>query len=320
MHLDPAHGCLQLSNFHKSLNLGKRMELRDIEYFAVIAEHRNMRRASEALGMSPGALSKSLRRLEESIQAKLVERTPKGVALTSVGAALLAQVQRLRVTLMDIRREADDLTEGRAGNLRLGVGATTVEDLPHCCAPLLQQAPALSVRITVADNDVMVPALTSGELDLIFNVLPDSPPVGCAQERLFDDVFVVCAAADHPLAKRRRLTMADLSDELWTLSVPAVPNVQYLHNTLRASGLPPPRVAIEARPLRLRLQICASTRLLSFNARRSPNLVAPRWRLKELPVEHLKWRRAVGVIYRKNSYLSPAARRLIDLLRTIATR
>ena len=293
------------------------MELRDIEYFAVIAEYGNVRRASEALGLSPGALSKSMRRLEESMHAKLVERTSKGVALTSVGAALLAQVHRLRVNLMDIRREAEDLADGRAGHLRLGVGATTVEDLPHCCAPLLQQAPGLSVQISVADNDVMVPALTSGELDLIFNVLPDAPYAGCVQECLFHDVFVVCSAADHPLARRRRLTMADLADELWTLSVPSVLNVQYLDRTFQANGLPPPRVAIEARPLRLRLQICASTRLLSFTARRSLQAVAPRLRLKELPVEHLKWRRAFGVIYRRDSYLSPAARRLIQLLRTM---
>lgn len=293
------------------------MQLRDVEYFAVIAEHRNVRRASEALGLSPGALSKSLRRLEESMHAKLVERTPKGVALTSVGAALLVQVHRLRVALMDIRREAEDLTDGRAGHLRLGVGATTVEDLPHCCARLLQEAPALSMQVTVADNDVMVPALTDGELDLIFNVFSDSPYAGCVQERLFDDVFVVCSAVDHPLAKRRRLTMADLTNELWTLSVPLVLNVQHLHRTFQASGLPPPQVAIEARPLRLRLQICASTRLLSFNARRSLQLVAPRLRLKELPVKELQWSRAVGVIYRKESYLSPAARRLIQLLKTM---
>jgi DNA-binding transcriptional LysR family regulator len=294
------------------------MELRDIEYFAVVAEHRNVRRASEALGLSPAALSKSLRRLEQSMQAKLVERTPKGVALTSVGAALLAQVQRLRLTLLDIRREAEDLSQGSAGHLRLGVGATTAEDMPDCCSALLREAPALSVQIAVADNDVMIPALTRGELDLIFNVIPDSPYAGCVHERLFDDVFVVCAAADHPLAKRRRLTMAELANERWVLSVPGVLNVQHLHRTFQASGLPPPRVAIEARPLHLRLQICASTRLLSFSARRSLQLVAPRFRLKELPVEELKWRRAVGVIYRNESYLSPAARRVIRLLGAMA--
>ena len=170
------------------------------------------------------------------------------------------------------------------------------------------------MQITVADNDVMIPALATGELDLIFNVIPDSPYAGCVHERLFDDVFVVCASADHPLAKRRRLTLAEVASEQWTLSVPSVLNVQHLHRLFQASGLPPPRVAVEARPLRLRLQICASTRLLSFNARRSLQLVAPRFRLKELPVEELNWRRAVGVIYRSESYLSPAARRVIRLL------
>src|SRR4026208_761990 len=132
------------------------MELRDIEYFAVVAEHGNVRRASEALGLSPPALSKSLRRLEQAMQARLVERTPKGVALTPVGAALLAQVRRIRVTLSDVRREAEDLSQGRAGHLRIGVGATTVEDLPAACAALLKEAPDVTAQIIVADNDVMV--------------------------------------------------------------------------------------------------------------------------------------------------------------------
>ena len=252
------------------------------------------------------------------MRAKLLERTPKGVDLTPVGAALLAQVRRLRVTLRDIRREAEDLSQGRAGHLRIGVGATTVEDLPERCAALLQEAPNLTAQIAVADNDVMVPALCNGELDLIFNVIPDAPYSGCVQEHLFDDIFVVCASADHRLAKRKRVPMAELAHEQWTLSAPAVLNVQHVYRAFQASGLPPPRVAIEARPLRLRLQICASTNLLSFNARRSLQLVAPRFLLKELPVEELKWPRAVGVIYRNESYLSPAARRLIRLLRTVA--
>jgi DNA-binding transcriptional LysR family regulator len=291
------------------------MELRDIEYFAVVAQHGSVRRASEALGLSPPALSKSLRRLEQAMQAKLVERTAKGVALTPVGVALLAQVHRLRLVLQDIRREADDLTHGRAGHLRIGVGATTVEDLPEVCASLLNQAPGLSVQVVVGDNDVMVPALCNGELDMIFNVIPGGPLPGCVQEHLFDDEVVVCASADHPLAKRRRVAMADLVQEQWTLSVPAVLNVQHLRRQFQAGGLPPPRVAVEARPVRLRLQICASTRLLSFTARRTLKLVEPRLRLRELPVPELKWHWHAGVMYRNESYLPPEARRLITMLR-----
>ena len=296
------------------------MELRDIEYFAVVAEHRNVRRASEALGLSPPALSKSLRRLEAAMRAKLVERTPKGVALTPVGAALLARIGRLRLALHDIHREAADLSAGRAGHLRIGVGATTVEDLPESCAALLGEAPGLSAQIVVGDNDVMVPALRNGELDVIFNVLPDTPYPGCSQERLFDELFVVCASAEHRLARRRRVAIAELASEQWILSASAVLNVQHVHRVLQAHGLPAPTIAIEARPLRLRLQLCAATRLLSFNARRALRMAAHGLRIKELPVAELTWPRAVGVIVRNEAYLSPAAQQLIRLLRTRKTR
>ena len=291
------------------------MEMRDIEYFAVVAEHGNLRRASEALGLSPPALSKSLRRLEQSLQATLVERTPKGVALTPVGTMLLAQASRLRVTLRDIKHEANDMRRGEAGHLRIGVGATTVEDLPAAYSALLNKAPGLTGQVIVADNDELLPALRRGELDLIFNVIPETPYAGCIQEHLFDDEFIVCAAPDHPLAKRKRVTMADLAREKWALSVPAVLNVQHLYQAFRDRGLPLPQVAVEARSIRVRAQICATTKLLCFVARRTVRQVAPNVRLTELKVPDLAWRRAVGVIYREDAYVSAAARRLIETLK-----
>ena len=291
------------------------MEMRDIEYFAVVAEHGNLRRASEALGLSPPALSKSLRRLEQSLQATLVERTPKGVSLTPVGTMLLAQASRLRVTLRDIKHEANDMRRGEAGHLRIGVGATTVEDLPAAYSALLNKAPGLTGQVIVADNDELLPALRRGELDLIFNVIPETPYAGCIQEHLFDDEFIVCAAPDHPLAKRKRVTMADLAREKWALSVPAVLNVQHLYQAFRDRGLPLPQVAVEARSIRVRAQICATTKLLCFVARRTVRQVAPNVRLTELKVPDLAWRRAVGVIYREDAYVSAAARRLIETLK-----
>src|SRR5690349_9064390 len=117
------------------------MELRDIEYFAVVAEHGNLRRAAESLGLSQPALSKSLRRLEKSMAAKLVRRIPKGVELTTVGAALCTQARRIRLTLDDVVREAADLSQGRAGHLRIGASPVDFEELPKAFATLLKDAP-----------------------------------------------------------------------------------------------------------------------------------------------------------------------------------
>src|SRR5690349_3706904 len=110
------------------------MELRDLEYFAVIAQHRNLGRAAEELGLSQPALSKSLRRLEEAVDAKLVARTPKGVELTLEGDTLLAHVSRLRLSLRDIAREVSDLGHGKSGHLRIGVAPGPADYLlPSTC-------------------------------------------------------------------------------------------------------------------------------------------------------------------------------------------
>src|SRR5215510_13545130 len=98
------------------------MELRDIEYFAVIAEHRHLGRAADALGLTHPALSKSLRRLERATNAKLVQRTARGVDVTAEGHALLAHIRGLRISLADVMREIAALSEGHAGHLRIGSG------------------------------------------------------------------------------------------------------------------------------------------------------------------------------------------------------
>lgn len=292
------------------------MELRDIEYFAVIAEHGNVRRASEALDLSPPALSKSLRRLEQSLQAKLVKRTSKGVELTTVGMALLTQVQRIRLTLADVAREAADLTQGLAGHLRIGVGATLVETFPDACAKLLEDAPRLTMEVSVTDNDVMFPALRKGELDLIFNVDPEFSSEGLVQDHLYYDDFVVCASVRHRLAREKRVSMDALLQERWTLTTANVPARQWLDRAFHEKGLPRPRVTVETRSARLRFQLIAAAGLLGFMSRRAVRAAGRELGVKELPSKELTWHRSVRVIYRKDTYLSPAARKMITVLRS----
>ena len=194
------------------------MELRDIEYFGVIAQHGNMRRAAEALGLSPPALTKSLRRLETSMEAKLVERTGRGIRLTPMGDALAAQAQRLRMTLDDITREAADLNRGRSGHLRIGAGPTDCELLPAACTRLMSEAPKLRVDITISDNDELVPLILDGKLDLAINTVPPQDYEGVENVHIVDDQYVVFASAGHPFARARKLALADLVGHPWASS------------------------------------------------------------------------------------------------------
>ena len=273
------------------------MELRDIEYFAVMAEHGNVRRASEAL------------------QARIFTRTPKGIELTAVGSALLAQVKRIRLTLADVAREAADLAQGRAGHLRIGVGPAIAELLPAAYAALVDEAPRLTAVIEISDNDVMFPALRNGTLDLIVNAIPEFSMSGLTVEHLFDDDYVVCASARHRLAKSERVPMSALAKERWVLTTPNIPAQQLLDRAFRDRGLRPPECAVEVRSARLRLQLVAVTDLLCFISTKALRTVSRSLRVRELPVKDLKLRRSIGVIYREDAYLSPLARRLIDILK-----
>ena len=174
------------------------MEPRDLQYFAVVAEHGNLRRAADAIGISQPALSKTLRRLEKAAGTKVVRRTPKGVELTAMGFTLLAHARRLQFALDDVLKEVADLNGGRSGLLRIGASFEAAELLlPSACEILLQHAPDVITKITAGTNEALVPALRSGILDLVISGIPKAGDQDLTQERLWEEDFIVCAAASH---------------------------------------------------------------------------------------------------------------------------
>jgi len=214
------------------------MELRDIEYFSVIAKHGHLGRAAESLGLSQPALSMSLRRLEKSMQAKLVKRTPKGVELTAVGTALLSRVHGLRLSMNDVAREAADLSQGSAGDLRIGATPEFAEYLlPPAFSALFKVAPKVTVKVTVAAPDALRPALRSGELDLLVSGIASAPFEDLVSVPLLDDEFVVVSSVNHRLAKRERVTISDLAQERVGRDVPRPPQKELQkHHHHQANG------------------------------------------------------------------------------------
>ena len=294
------------------------MELRDIEYFAVVAEHGHLGRAAEALDLSTAALSKSLRRLETSLKAKLVKRTPLGVELTIEGDALLARVRGLRSSLADVAREVGDLTNGRVGHLRIGAHPGLLRDLlSRACSTLLQDAPKVTLEITIASNEVLESALKNAELDLIVNSIPAAVD-NTVQEALYDDELVVYASASHRLARQKEVTLADIAQERWVMWAPNVPSWHHLHRTFADQGLPTPRVAVMTSSVSLRLDIVASSDLLGLNLRQVVREAGSRCGLAEIQGPGLTFQIRTGVTYRNGAYLSPAARRFIEIRKATA--
>ena len=297
------------------------MELRDIEYFEEIAEQRHLGRAAERLGLSQPALSKSLRRLEEAMQVKLFNRNAKGLELTAEGSLLLARARDLRLSLRNVAREVSEVSEGRAGHLRIGVGPSIPTRLiSSSLAKLLIDAPRIAARVTISDADEIIPALRKGELDLNINVMHVSPPEGLCYVRLYEEEYVVCASKDHRLCSQSEVRLEELRNARWALTEPVLPTQQKLRLVFEEHGLPRPQVTLECRSLSLRLQAVVSSDLLAYTSRRMiEQMVAEGYAVAVLPVRELAWRRPVGAIHRSEPYLHSAARRFIDILKVCSS-
>ncbi|MGH8640082.1 MAG: LysR family transcriptional regulator [Burkholderiales bacterium] len=294
--------------------------LRDIEYFVAVADHGNVGRAAVALGLSQPALSKSLRRLEASMQTKLVKKIPQGIELTTVGKAFLSHVRRIRLSLDDVTREVTDLTQGRAGNLRIGCGPDMVDLLvQRACQDLLKTSPKVTFSILIGINDALFPGLRAGAYDLTVSELPAGPDESLIQEYLLDDEFCVFASARHRTARQyRETTLAELARQQWAATTPSALGRARLVRAFEDSDLAPPKITLETNSPALILGMVASSDLLGFLSRRVVRSAGPKLRLAERRVKGKTWPRRVGVSYRKDAYLSPAAKRFIEILKATA--
>jgi DNA-binding transcriptional LysR family regulator len=295
------------------------MQLRDIDYFAVVARHGHLGRAAEALGLSQPALSMSLRRLERSAQAKLVKRTPKGVELTPVGAALVSHVNRLQLAREDLAREVADLAQGRSGHLRIGASPSNADAyLPEACSALLMEAPKVGLNVAVLDNDALLPALRKGELDIALTHEPQLSQPGLVLEPIRHDEFVVFCSAEHRLARRKSVTLEDLAQERWSAAASAVGAsgpLRLLQRSFEERGLPAPRIALVSDLVMFRRRVVSASDLVGVAARANVAAAASRLGLKVLSVKGLQWVRLAVAAYRHDAYLPPAGRRFIAILK-----
>jgi DNA-binding transcriptional LysR family regulator len=287
------------------------MDLRDLEYFEVVAELQHVGKAAERLHLSQPAVTGCLRRLEELSGGPLVQKTGRGIRLTPAGQVLHAWAKRLRLYAQDATQELQDAARGLAGEVRLGVVPSAAQFLMTRIAPaVLAEMPDVRLRTEVATHAVLAPMLRNGELD--FLVVGESyQESGLVSRTVMEDCVVPTAVATHAIFKHRRPTLRHLSEHRWILQPTNVLPRQWIDQAFDHAGLPRPHVQIETNMLNLQPGLIAASGLLSFLPRQ---LVAQEGSLREVKVKEAVMSRRLELRHREGAYLSPVARRLIELL------
>ena len=288
------------------------LDLRDLRYFESIADLGHVGRAAKALHRSQPTLTGAVRRLEDRLGTTLFEREGRGLRLTAAGEALHARARSLRITAHDAEREVADIGSGQAGLVRLGMVPTAARFLmPPLCRDALRESPRLSFRVTIANNDVLRAALKAGEVDFTVN-LSDPADEDIVSRSILRDDCVVVASRAHPIF-RRKPTMRDLLRYGWMLPSRTVATREWLERTFRNRDLAPPRVQVETNQVLFLPSLIEGTELLTFMSRR--HLVRGGM-LREVTLPQATMHREFAVCTRRESYLSPAAERMIQTIRT----
>jgi DNA-binding transcriptional LysR family regulator len=148
-------------------------DLRQLRYFVTVAEEKHFGRAAARLSMTQPPLSQAIRALEATLGVALFARTKRSVELTSVGADLLPEVQRLLGSAEGLRPLAQSLARGEAGALSLAFVSTADYGLlPLLLRDFGARHPRVRLELTEATSDVQVDELVAGRIDAGLVIAP----------------------------------------------------------------------------------------------------------------------------------------------------
>jgi DNA-binding transcriptional LysR family regulator len=225
------------------------LDVRRLVLLAKVVETGSMTAAAEALNYTPSAVSQQLRRLEIEVGQPLLQRLPRGVRPTEAGALLAAHAHRVEAQLSAAAADLDEVAGLRRGHLAIGTFPTVGSSLlPLVVRRFKEKHPQLKLTVRSTRLNQLAEMLANGEIglsllwDYEWNRVPDDD---FALTHLLDDPTALVVAADHRVARRRHVKMAELADEEWIVRETDHPVAEVLERSCREAGFKP-RIAFHA--------------------------------------------------------------------------
>jgi DNA-binding transcriptional LysR family regulator len=296
------------------------LSLRHLTLIDAIAREGTLLRASQSVGLTQSAVTKALQEAEASVQTRLFDRTNRGVHPTQAGEVLVAHARLVLTQLRHAGQELADLRSGSGGRVAVGVlVSAAVSILPNAIAAVRNLRPNLAVKVIEGTNDVLMPQLRAGELDLVIGRLPAFSSGSCiAEETLCDDYAQIVVRKGHPLVQRQGLTLADLTDQPWILPRQETSLRRQVEEGFRQMGLRPPANIVESVSILTNRALVLSADYLVVWPVQLARFEADLGLVQALDIPLPTTRRPIGISTRRDARLSPAAATLIAALRQAA--
>ncbi|MEC3918081.1 LysR family transcriptional regulator [Nocardia sp. CDC160] len=185
------------------------VDLRKLRYFVAVAEHLHFGRAAEQLFIAQPVLSRQIRALEEELGARLFARDRRGTALTAAGEQLLIEAKPLLASAEALQRR---VIRAAAGADTFTIGFMPGLIVTGAVRALTDRHPGLTVELVRTDWFDQTEVVHDGRVDVSLVRLPIDPH-GLTVRPLYTEPRVVVLPAEHRLAGKDAVSIADLAEE-----------------------------------------------------------------------------------------------------------
>jgi len=303
--------------------LGRRLKLRDLHVFSTVVQRGSMAKAAAHLGVSQPAVSEVIADLEHALGAPLLDRSPRGVELTTYGHALLKRTHAAFDELKQGIRDIEFLTDPTAGEVTIGcTDSVAAAVLAPVFQQFFQKYPKVVLNLhRLVTATLELPELRERSVDVVLGrvlmpLMQQDDDLNV--EILLDDHLVVSAGTQSRWAQRRKIDLAELTNEPWTWPESGTAVDSLVNEAFRASGIEPPRATVYAESYSMRVRLAVTGRFLAIVPASIMRFPGKHPSIKVLPVELPTTHRQIGIIAVKNRTLSPLAKLFIECAREIA--
>jgi molybdate transport repressor ModE-like protein len=206
-----------------------------------VARHGSFSAAADALHLTQPAVSRHVAKLERETGMRLIDRLPGRLRLTDAGRALTEHAENVVAALGAAERSLDALRGGHAGTLRVASFPSAAASLVAGSLRSFHRAhPEVALHFVDAQSDAALAVVRAGDADVALAFGSEhADAAGLRVVPLLTDRLQAALPANHPLARRSRLRLAELRDEGWVVGTTATLTI----DACRRAGFEPRIVA-----------------------------------------------------------------------------
>lgn len=193
--------------------------IRQLEVFEAIARLKSFTRAAEELFLTQPTVSMQIKKLTDEVGLPLFEQIGKKIYLTDAGKELYQTCHGIFEHFSRFEMAVSDMKGLKSGKLRLAVVTTAKYFTPRLLGMFCRKYPNIDVMLKVANREHLLERLINNQDDLyIVGQVPDT--IDAVTEVFLGNPLVVLAAADHPLADEKQISIERICQESFIMREP----------------------------------------------------------------------------------------------------